>query len=144
MKKKHPLLEAIYYNNNIEIVKLLIEYANQHQIILKLNEKDEYGWYPLLRAIYNNNIEIVKLLMEYANQHQIILELNEKNKYGNNPLYCAIHNNNIEIVQLLIEYANQHQIILEYKKKDIEYEPEIKKLLQNYGKEMENRKKVIK
>jgi len=34
----YPLLEAIY-NNNIEIVQLLIEYANQHQIILKLNEK---------------------------------------------------------------------------------------------------------
>eukprot|EP00833_Pecoramyces_ruminatium_P008837 jgi/Orpsp1_1/1182869/evm.model.c7180000082990.1 len=37
-KGNYPLLLAIY-KNNIEIVKLLIEYANQHQIILKLNEK---------------------------------------------------------------------------------------------------------
>ena len=32
----YPLLLAIY-KNNIEVVKLLLEYANQHQIILNLN-----------------------------------------------------------------------------------------------------------
>jgi len=37
----YPLLEAIY-NKNIEIVKLLIEYAQQHQIILKYDKKDFY------------------------------------------------------------------------------------------------------
>ena len=34
----YPHYSAIS-NNNIEIVQLLIGYANQHQIILKLNEK---------------------------------------------------------------------------------------------------------
>jgi len=38
VEKISIFLEAIY-KNNIEVVKLLIKYANQHQIILKLNEK---------------------------------------------------------------------------------------------------------
>jgi len=53
--------------NDIEIFKLLIEYANQHQIILELNEKNENGYYPLLEAIDYNNIDIVKLLIELEN-----------------------------------------------------------------------------
>jgi len=51
-------------NNNVEIFKLLIEYANQHLIVLELNEKNEDGQYPLLWATFNNNIEIVKLLIK--------------------------------------------------------------------------------
>jgi len=116
------------------MVKLLIEYANQHHIILELNKKDDDGWYPLLKAISNKNIEIVQLLIEYANQHQIVLELNEKNKDGYYPLLWAIFWNNIEIIKLLIEYALQHQIILEYNKNIIENKPEIKKLLKIYEK----------
>jgi len=41
--------------------KVLIEYANQHQIILELNEKGKNGYYPLLESIYKNNIEMVNL-----------------------------------------------------------------------------------
>jgi len=136
-------MEAIK-NRNIERVNSILKNSTENKKILELNEKDKYGFYPLLWAIFWNNIEIVQLLIEYANQHQIILKLNEKNKYGNYPLLVAIYNNNIEIVQLLIDYANQHQIILEYDKKKIEDKPKIKNLLQNYEKEMENRKKVIK
>ena len=77
-------------------------------------------------------------------QHHIILELNEKDEYGYYPLLLAISKNNIEIVKLLLEYALQHHIILEYKKKDIEDKLEIKKLLRNYEKEIESRKKVNK
>ena len=33
------------------MVKLLIEYANQHQIIFELNEKDKDGYYPQYMAI---------------------------------------------------------------------------------------------
>jgi len=71
----YPLYLSIRYNN-AEIVQLLLEYANQHQIILELNEKNKNIKYPLLRAI-DNNIKIVKLLIEYANKHQIILEYDE-------------------------------------------------------------------
>ena len=43
-----------------------------------MNEKNKYGYYPLLRAIRDCNIEIIQLLIEYANQHQIILEYEKK------------------------------------------------------------------
>jgi len=65
------------HNNNIEIVKLLMDYANKHNIILQLNEKNEDG-NSIMQAINNDNTEIVKLLMEYADNHNIVLELNEK------------------------------------------------------------------
>jgi len=58
------IFEAIN-NNNIEIVKLLIKYANKNRIILELNEKDMNGNTPILEAIKMNYIEIVKLLMKY-------------------------------------------------------------------------------
>jgi len=136
-------MEAIE-NKNIERVNSILKNSTENKKILELNEKNKYGNYPLLLAIIKNNIEIVQLLIDYANQHQITLELNKKNNYGFYPLLLAIDKNNIEIVKLLIEYANQHQIILEYIKWDIEDKPKIKNLLQNYEKEMEKRKKVIK
>ena len=96
-------------------------------------------------ATSKNNTKIVQLLIKYANQHQIILELNEKeNEHGDYPLLIATSKNNIDIVQLLLEYALHHQIILEYEKNDIKNESEIKILLQNYEKEIEKWKKVIK
>jgi ankyrin repeat protein len=50
------------------MVQLLIDYANKNKIILNLNEKNENGWYPLLRATDKNNIEMVQLLIDYANK----------------------------------------------------------------------------
>ncbi len=91
----YPLDLAIN-DNNTKIVQLLIEYANQHQIILELNEKGHEG-YPLLKAISENNTKIVQLLIKYAIQHQIILELIEKNKYGKYPLLYATFNKIIVI-----------------------------------------------
>ena len=49
-----------------------MNYAHHHHIILKLNEKNNKGSYPLLEAINNNNIEIVKLLMDCAHHQNII------------------------------------------------------------------------
>eukprot|EP00833_Pecoramyces_ruminatium_P001647 jgi/Orpsp1_1/1175679/evm.model.c7180000054793.1 len=83
------------------MVKLLIEYANRHQIILELNDKNFYDDYPLSIAISNNNIEIIKLLTKYAIEHQIILEYEEK-----------IIGNNSEIMQLLKDYENEKSIIM--------------------------------
>ncbi|OUM56114.1 hypothetical protein PIROE2DRAFT_19433 [Piromyces sp. E2] len=45
-------------NNNTKVVKLLITYANQHRIDLKLNDKDYNNMYPLTRTIKNKNIDI--------------------------------------------------------------------------------------
>jgi len=105
----------------IEMFKLLIEYANQHQIILELNKKEEnLGENLFLLAIKNKKTEMVKILIEYATQHQIKLELNKKENFGGIPLIFAIsyNDNSVEIVKLLMEYANQHQFILELNEKN--------------------------
>jgi len=59
-----------------------MDYAQHQNIILKLNETDEEGEFPLLKYIYNNNIEMVNLFIEYANNYNIILEINKRN-YNN-------------------------------------------------------------
>jgi len=69
--EEEKLLEAIE-NKNVKKVKSILKKSTENKKILKLNDKNEYGEYPLLKAIYKNNIEIVQLLIEYANQHQII------------------------------------------------------------------------
>jgi len=44
-----------------------MNYAKENNILLEINEKDQYyGQYPLLYAIMNKGIEVVKLLMNYA------------------------------------------------------------------------------
>jgi len=80
----YPLFCAIWHDN-VNMVKLLIEYANHNQIILNINDIVDWRFsyskgcntdFPLLRSINNNNIEIVKLLIEYAEENNITL-----NKY---------------------------------------------------------------
>ena len=70
----YPLMEACF-QNNMECVRLLIEYANKNNVILDLNGKEnKYGEYPLLMAFEYCSIELIKLLMEYANKNNIILK----------------------------------------------------------------------
>eukprot|EP00833_Pecoramyces_ruminatium_P018584 jgi/Orpsp1_1/1192616/evm.model.d7180000094637.1 len=83
-----PFLFAIT-KNNIEMVKLIIDYANKNNIILEINEKDKNRNYPFLEAIKNNNIEMVQTIINYANEKSIILEINDKNMYGNYPFLTA-------------------------------------------------------
>jgi len=52
----------------------LIDYANKNNIVLKINEQDNDGNYPLHSAACNNNIEIVKQLIDYANKNNIIFK----------------------------------------------------------------------
>jgi len=54
----HPLFYTIK-NENIKMIKLLIEYARETNNVLQLNEK--------------NNIEMAKLLIEYAKENNITL-----------------------------------------------------------------------
>jgi len=60
--RNYPLLEAIS-KNNIEIVKLIIEYANQHHIILKYDKNINK----------NNNYKflIKKLLKVYKKEKEV-------------------------------------------------------------------------
>jgi len=134
---EYPLMKAII-NNNITIVKLLIEYAykNNFNLNLFLNVKNSFGETPLSKAINNKNIEIVELLLGYIVKNNIILNLNAKNNYGfhlilfayyKNDIYmttlkiymvvlyfCVISNN----IQLLLKYPQINNLILELNKKN--------------------------
>ncbi|OUM66129.1 hypothetical protein PIROE2DRAFT_59578 [Piromyces sp. E2] len=120
-----PLFYAIW-QNNIEMVKLLLIYAEKNNITLLIDEFcsirhdfNNYDDFPLLLAIKNNNIEIVKLLIKYAEDHHIILNIKKiRNSYIYEnyvfPLLSATKNDNVEMVKLIIDYAKQHNIILSY------------------------------
>jgi len=114
----YPLIQAII-NNNIEIARLLIEYANYNNINLVINEKDNEGDYPLLIAIEKNNMEMLESIIQYAKIKNTILICGDKNKDGDYPLLRAIANNNFEMVKLIITYAINHQIVLEINEQDI-------------------------
>ncbi|ORX80483.1 ankyrin [Anaeromyces robustus] len=108
----NDLLWYALKNNLYEFVSLLIDYAKENHMTLKLNEKFENNDYPLLQAVKNNNVELVKLLMNYARENNFILEINDKNLDNHYPLSCATTINNIEIVKLLIDYAKENNIVL--------------------------------
>lgn len=65
-------MEWAIFKNNIEMVRLLIDYANRNDITLDNNQKKknkiiEIGNYPLIEAMDKNiNLEMVKLLMDYS------------------------------------------------------------------------------
>ncbi|KAL6621775.1 hypothetical protein U3516DRAFT_745046 [Neocallimastix sp. 'constans'] len=119
--------------DSIEIVKLLLKYARECQVLLEIedgyfykpneNTKDEKFIKPLLCAIEHDNKEIVKLIMDYANETNITLEINRNHLIDrpiemiNYPLICAIKKNNFEIVKLLMDYANKNNIVLDLHEK---------------------------
>ena len=80
-------LYAVWENN--VICKLLMEYINDNNIILQLNEKTNDVNYPLLTAVMKNNLKVVQFILEHAKKHNIILKINEKNKNGDYPLLFA-------------------------------------------------------
>jgi len=57
-------------NNNIKMVKLLINYATKNNIILDVNKEKKCSGcsaiYAILYALSHDNIDMVKLLLEYA------------------------------------------------------------------------------
>jgi len=55
-----------------------MEYADEHNIILQLNEKIKGGDNSLHLSICNKNIEMFKLILKYANENNIVLEINKK------------------------------------------------------------------
>ncbi len=85
-KMKLSIFSFAIFKNNIEMVISLINYANEKDIILEINNKNEKGNYPLLNAIVNNNIELIKLLIDYAKGKNIIFDINGKDENGNYPL----------------------------------------------------------
>jgi len=71
-------LYCVIWQNNIEIVKLLMAYADENHMTLNINEYCNDSFPLLLSIVNNNNIEIIKLLIKYAEDHHIILKINQR------------------------------------------------------------------
>ncbi|KAL6628713.1 hypothetical protein U3516DRAFT_739483 [Neocallimastix sp. 'constans'] len=100
------------------MAKLLIDYANENKFILEINDKNDKGWYPLLKAIYNDNFGMIKLPIDYVNKNKLILEINEKDNDGYNPLLKSVENDNIEIIELLLKYSIKSKNTLKINEKE--------------------------
>ena len=98
----YPLLVAIT-NKNVDMIQLIIDYADKNHIELDINDKEyRFGCYPLQLAILYNNIEMAQLIIDYADKNNITLLYDENN-------FPVV---NEKIVPLLYKNYNEHKIIL--------------------------------
>jgi len=116
--EEKKLIKAIN-NQDISIVKTILQNVNNNKVKLNLNLENKKGLcFFFLWACYYDNIEVLKVLMEYANNNDIVFELNEKGETGDYPLLWVCDRNSIEMAKLLIDYANRNNIIFEMNEKD--------------------------
>ncbi|KAG4084540.1 ankyrin repeat-containing domain protein [Neocallimastix lanati (nom. inval.)] len=94
-----------------------MNYANENNIILQLNDKNDSGFYPFLSAIIKDDLDILKLIIDYAKKNNIILDINEKDNWGVSPLIIAVVRG-YEFVKTIMDYANENNIILNINEKD--------------------------
>jgi len=66
------------YRSNYLIIKIIIVYTNENEVILDINEKYKYKDNVLIRSANISNIIIIKLLINYANENNTILDVNER------------------------------------------------------------------
>jgi len=123
----YPLLYCTY-KNDVEITKLLIDYANKHNIVLNMNGKSKNGIdlssgrdYPLLWSISQNNFELTKLLINYARKNNITLNLHEKDinsmvnkssSHSYSTCVKSISDLSDEIINLLYRTKNENVVNL--------------------------------
>ena len=136
--------------NNIEIAKLLIEYANKNDIVLEINEKSKNGENPIFLSIDHNNIKMFKLLVEYSVEKKIKIIINEKDieeiisKNLNFVELKKISEINFEFIKLIYLYKNKNIIEVVFSensyilKKFIEYLENEKEKIEN---DLENEKR---
>jgi len=136
--------------NNIEIAKLLIEYANKNDIVLEINEKSKNGENPIFLSIDHNNIKMFKLLVEYSVEKKIKIIINEKDieeiisKNLNFVNLKKISEINFEFIKLIYLYKNKNIIEVVFSensyilKKFIEYLENEKEKIEN---DLENEKR---
>eukprot|EP00833_Pecoramyces_ruminatium_P005328 jgi/Orpsp1_1/1179360/evm.model.c7180000069001.1 len=90
------------------MINLLIEYANNNNTLLNVNQKNENENYPIVKALGKNDIEIIKILVEYTKNKGIILCINEDEIKN-------ILDIKEKTMELLFEYEKDHLINIEYK-----------------------------
>jgi len=116
-----PLMKAVNQNNS-SIVEQLINYSskhkrynrqhhdNQHQyknMRLDINEKDNKGNCPLIKAIHKNNFDIVFSLVNYGIKNNF--DMNVKDSDGNTPLTISYKYRYFPIFKYLTQYLNINQ-----------------------------------
>lgn len=99
--------------NNIEIVKLFLDYAKQNNIILAINEKNRKEESPLSLAIQINNKEMIILLFKYVRENNILI-IDENYYYGTHSILMLsndyYYNSGEEIYKSILEYAKENNI----------------------------------
>ncbi len=99
-------------NNNIELVKFLLEYQKEG-FYIDPNIKDNNHDNALILASYWGNVEIVKLLLDYK-RGNFFTDPNICDYYGYTALIWATRKNNIDIVKLLLEHSRKECIGVKY------------------------------
>ena len=139
-KGNYPLL-CCSRRNNVEMIKLLIQYADKNNIILTINEKNYIGGYPvLLNFEYNYNTELLQLLIDYANRNNIVLDIISEDNGGDYPLLWSTIYNNTEKIKMMFDYAEKNNIKLNINEKDIM--KIINRINSNYNYQQDNRNKI--
>jgi len=100
-----PLLSAIKYvknNYNYKMVKLLIDYAHENKIRLKIDYRD-----LVLEVVIMNDIEIIRMLIDYAQNTNEILNIDDPHLWKtllSNKKYSEIKN-------LIMDYAQNNKAL---------------------------------
>ncbi|ORX53697.1 hypothetical protein BCR32DRAFT_288103 [Anaeromyces robustus] len=106
----YPFLCACWgcFKESVKLIRLLMDYADKNNFILRINDKNENGDYPIL-----------SISMSYSDGYYIG-NINSKNFYEDNsnetfcyPLLYSIGDNETETVKLIFDHANKNNIILD-------------------------------
>ena len=93
-KSGNTALWYAYYNDDAEMVKLLIEYGANLDAAFSKN-----GLTPLQTAVKDKKLEMARLFLQNK------VSVDQKNKYHYTALWYAYKNEDEEMVRLLIEYG---------------------------------------
>jgi len=113
-KGRYPLM-CCCFNDNIKILKLLIEYAEKYNVKLIMNERNNNNANTILLDYeHNNSIEFIKLLIDYANRNHIVIDINARDRDGDHSLVWSIVYNNVERAKILFDYAKKNQCKIDF------------------------------
>ena len=99
---------AAINQNNTDLAELILDYSNENDIPIDINEKDVSGNYPITKAINKNNFDMVILLMEYEVNNKIDMNLIDINGYS--LLFLAYKQKYLKMFKYLTEYLDINKI----------------------------------
>jgi len=105
------LLSYATNKNNIELIKMIIKYANKHNVILRMVDyyDEDKICSPLIYAFENDNLDMVRILMKYINEKNIKFNINYKvGSERKNLLSYAIEKKSVTLLKEVIDYSNNN------------------------------------